>query len=320
MKTEYEVFVEELMEELRKTTGYTEKQVCFAGEGSALAKTGDRILVESAVHDDGVEMCSVYVGEMYERYRQGEDIYRISGEILEEIRKVQNSSLFEGTRKLARYETARPELFIRLLNFEQNEADLQNAVYRRFGEIALVLYLKVLEKDACLTSLKIRQEYLESWGEDEDSVFEDALKNTLEISPPRIYFWHKLIGNDEYEGEEVMGEEKPSCLRGDMLGNCLSTSRRTNGAVAIFLPGVAKHLADALGGDLYLAFTSIHEVMVHNAGQTDPKGLEKVLRSTIRDATPKEDYLSSYIYGYSRKEQKFSCVTKPEVLTYPNKE
>ena len=64
MKTEYEVFVEELMEELRKTTGYTEKQVCFAGEGSALAKTGDRILVESAVHDDGVEMCSVYVGEM----------------------------------------------------------------------------------------------------------------------------------------------------------------------------------------------------------------------------------------------------------------
>ena len=53
--------------------------MCFAGEGSALAKTGDRILVESAVHDDGVEMCSVYVGEMYERYRKGEDIYRISG-------------------------------------------------------------------------------------------------------------------------------------------------------------------------------------------------------------------------------------------------
>jgi hypothetical protein len=320
MKTEYEVFVEELMEALRKMAGYTEKQVYFARKGSKLAKTGDRILVESAAYDDGVEMCSVYVGEMYERYQKGEDIYRISGEILGEIRKIQNSSLFEGTRKLARYETARPELFIRLLNFEHNEADLQNAVYRRFGEIALVLYLKVLERDGCLTSLKIRQEYLESWGEDEDSVFEDALKNTMAIAPPRIYFWHKLIGNNEYEGEEVMTEEETSCLRGDVLGNCLSTSRRTNGAVAIFLPGVAKHLAEALGGDLYLAFTSVHEVMVHNACQADPKGLEKALKSTIRDATPEEDYLSSCIYRYSQKEQEFSCVTKPEVPTYSNKE
>lgn len=320
MKTEYEAFAEDLMEVLRKMAGYTEKQVYFARKGSKLAKTGDRILVESAVHDEGVEMCSVYVGEMYKRYQQGEDIHRIGGEILREMQKVQNSSLFEGTRKLARYETARPELFIRLLNFEHNEADLQNAVYRRFGEIALVLYLKVLEKDGCLTSLKIRQEYLESWGEDEDSVFEEALKNTLAIAPPRIYFWHKLLGDNEYEGEEVLIEGGPCCLRADALGNCLSTSRRTNGAVAIFLPGVAKHLADALGGDLYLAFTSVHEVMVHNACQVDPKGLEKVLKRTIRDATPKEDYLSSSIYCYSRKEQEFSCVTKPEVLTYPSKE
>ena len=55
------------------------------------------------------------------------------------------------------------------------------------------------------------------------------------------------------------------------------------------------------------AFTSIHEVMVHNAGQTDPKGLEKVLRSTIRDATPKEDYLSSYIRLQPKRTEIFLC-------------
>ena len=33
-------------------------------------------------------------------------------------------------------------------------------------------------------------------------------------------------------------------LRKDAVGNCLSTVKRTNGAVAVFLPGVAERLAD----------------------------------------------------------------------------
>ena len=35
-------------------------------------------------------------------------------------------------------------------------------------------------------------------------------------------------------------------LTRDSIGSCLSTARRTNGAVAIFLPGVAKRLADLM--------------------------------------------------------------------------
>ena len=48
------------------------------------------------------------------------------------------------------------------------------------------------------------------------------------------------------------------------MGNCLSTSRKTNGAVAVFLPGVAERLAYLLDSDFYMVFTSIHEVMIHN--------------------------------------------------------
>ena len=50
------------------------------------------------------------------------------------------------------------------------------------------------------------------------------------------------------------------CIRDrDSIGSCLSTARRTNGAVAIFLPGVAKRLADLMDADFYMVFTSIHE-------------------------------------------------------------
>lgn len=37
-----------------------------------------------------------------------------------------------------------------------------------------------------------------------------------------------------------------------IAGNCLSTEKRTNGAAAIFLPGVARRLSELLGSDLYL--------------------------------------------------------------------
>lgn len=78
----------------------------------------------------------------------------------------------------------------------------------------------------------------------------------------------------------------------DAMGNCLSTTIKTNGAVAVFLPGVAEHLAELLNSDFYMVFTSIHEVMIHNAKKVDP-----------------EDYLTSRIYKYNRRAHKFECVT-----------
>ena len=58
--------------------------------------------------------------------------------------------------------------------------------------------------------------------------------NTYFISPPRIFLWEKLIGNPEYNGECFMDLNQEFELRRENVGNCLSTVRRTNGAVAVF--------------------------------------------------------------------------------------
>ena len=44
----------------------------------------------------------------------------------------------------------------------------------------------------------------------------------------------------------------------------------------------------------------------------EPEDLQCVLRDTIREATPKEDYLTSRIYQYNRETHKFICVTPLE--------
>ena len=179
-------------------------------------------------------------------------------------------------------------------------------------DIALVLYMKVTEYEGCVTSTKIRQGMLEQWGKECDEVFKEAILNTYFMSPPRIYRWEQMIFNPEYEGESFMNLGDKCELKKDAMGNCLSTTKKTNGAVAVFLPGVAEQLAYMLDSDFYMVFTSVHEVMIHNDKFVEPEDLQCVLRDTIREATPKEDYLTSRIYQYNRETHKFICVTPLE--------
>ena len=78
------------------------------------------------------------------------------------------------TRVIRDYEKTKPRLFIRLLNADKYSADLQDAVYKTLGDIALVLYMKVTEYEGCVTSTKIRQGMLEQWGKECDEVFKEA--------------------------------------------------------------------------------------------------------------------------------------------------
>lgn len=312
MKEEYREFVQELLEELRDATGFTRELLYFAEKGVRFAENGDRIFVECASHGDAKEICGIYVEELFARYREGTSLKEIKRQVLAELRRVQSIDFRAGLQKLDSYETARDALFIRLVNEKQHAGDLKNAIYQTLGEIAIVLYFKVTEADGCVTSLKIRREYLARWGRTEENVFREALENTARMAQPRIYFWEKMLVNEGYNGEAFLDTPDSVRLHTDALGNCLSTDRKTNGAVAIFLPGVAKRLSDMLGGDLYLAFTSIHEVMVHNAAGVEAEELREVLAETIRESTAEEDYLSSCIYRYHRELSVFSCVSPGE--------
>lgn len=85
------------------------------------------------------------------------------------------------------------DLFIRLLNLNRNKDELVHAVYRCIGDIAVVLYMRISESADGITSMKIRKEYLEEWGISREKILEEALINTMKMTPPRIYCWEKLI-------------------------------------------------------------------------------------------------------------------------------
>ena len=102
----------------------------------------------------------------------------------------------------------------------------------------------------------------------------------------------------------------PEDLASHIGATLLTTSQRTNGAVAIFIPGVAEKLAELFDDSFYVVFTSIHECMIHKNGDSI-KGMYQALDSTNK-TFGMEDYLSSTIYLYDKDKRGFFPVDRPE--------
>ena len=309
----YEMFVEELKNKISAAINVPIENMEFVKDGNKYAPTGDRLLIKLAKHEDAWEMCGVHVKELFEEFSKGTSFDNIVDSSVEDIKQMQKQSLYKEAKKIWDYETAKNSLFIRLLNYDDNSEELKDAIYKRIGDIAQVLYMKVSEHNGNVMSTKILKSVLEKWQANsdllsEDYIFEEALKNTERMSPPRIYRWEQMIFNPEYEGEEFMSPGTESAISKDFIGNCLSIPEKTNGAVAIFYPGVAERFADVLDSDLYLVFTSIHEVMVHRTNGVNAGDLSTILQDTLKEVTPKRDSLTKKIYKYEKDTHKFLCV------------
>lgn len=306
MEKNYETFVNNLRERLLEATGYQEEMICYKTAEEYPPTDGDRLLLKNRQREGVYEVCALYVADLYEWHQNGATMERIVQEIMHRLDAIVRSECFEKSKDLENYEKIKDDLFIRLLNVGKNRAELDDAIFRTIGDIALVLYARMGELDGCSTSVKIKRHIFEKWDKDEQMTFNDALLNTYFISPPRIYCWEKLICNMDYEGENFMNLLFDEPLKKSAIGNCLSTATRTNGAVAVFLPGVAQRLSDLLDGGFYMVFTSVHEVMIHSEKTADPEDLKRVLADTVRDTTPEEDFLTYYVYHYNRETGQFT--------------
>lgn len=309
MKKEYIVFVEELRQALVMATGYEERRIYFKREEDYPQTKGDRLFVELVVGMNSREVCGLFVKELYSCYLNGTSINEMVIKILEELGRIQEAGVLDKAEELDNYEKIKDDLFIRLLNLEQNGEELKNCIYREIGDIALVLYMRMGSHDGVISSFKVHQDMVEKWNQSGEEVFEKALVNTYLLTPPRIYQFEKLIFEKDYCGDDFMDTNIDFYLNNGRIGDCLSTTERTNGAVAIFLPGVAERLGELIGNGYYIVFTNIHEVMIHNENSVDPKSLKMILKDTIDEATPVEDFLSFNVYHYDTEHREISMIT-----------
>lgn len=302
MDKNYELFIEQLTNGIHNFTDIPLENIKFTN------KEGDQLNITFAEHDNACEVCSVHVDELYTAYQDGLKLNAIINYISNDVLHAKNNNIYDKTKMLMDYDTAKGRLFVRLLNYDRNADVLKNVVHKTLGDIALTV-CAILDDREDLISTKILKSMVERWKKTETDIFNEALENTYRATPPRIYKWEGILCDESYAGESFMNDDICD-LDKSFSGNILSTTRKTNGAVAVFLPGVAEKIAELLDSDFYMVFTSIHEVMIHSTRSgVDPKDLKLILRDTLREVTPSSDYLTEKIYKYNRGTHKFECVT-----------
>lgn len=273
---------------------------------------GDFIVItaKNKSKDKFLNMCRFETAFLYERFQQkGWDaIWKLVQSNLDLINLAKESdtlSLIEN------YPAFKDRLIIRPINYTDHRLELKNCIYKRVGDIALVLYMVISDsrEHNLLNTAKVQKAVLQYWDTGESQVWEEALLNTYVLAPPRMYINPLDAANPPYERGAFMaiGSELNKIL--PMQIPTVTTTKQTNGAIALFYPGIKEKIAEMAGGSFYAAFTSIHEAAIHCKGPMSPRKILQNLKYINTKFDPAE-ILSRKVFYYDAQTKDFSALER----------
>lgn len=215
------------------------------------------------------------------------------------IRQMESIPGPERLKDAADYEKVKDMLYIRLLNFTDNRLELRGSVYERLGDIAKVLYFKFSDDGTNLVSAKVPADVVHAWGIPEKEVWETAMLNTFSSAMPRIYREPEECIDPPYQLGAFLDRDFSLPA---YKSSTLTTVRQTNGATALFYPGVMERIADLYNADFLVSFTSIDEAHLHKVGSISPRDALWCLKGVNKEFNEKHGgLLSRKVYRYFRE-------------------
>lgn len=240
------------------------------------------------------------------------DSETIKEKIAQEILNHNTGTEIDDILSADNYENLKPRLMIRAINFQKNSVRLEDAIYSRFGDMAICAYMKVSEKNEQFMSAKITKEILKKYNVSAEQIMNDAVNNSCVLYPERLFFNMSELCNKKCSGfsvDEALERVKNGELKISKLTPVVAVTNTAhlNGASAIFYPGVAEKISEIFSGDYYAVFISIHEVYLHPKNAFTPSQLKDNLIATNNQFND-EDVLTYKIYRYDSKRKQLKDV------------
>lgn len=299
---EYQKFLEELIEEVRRLTKGEDTMVVFQ---PALDEFSEDYLVAEMAGEKGKHIQRFHTEDMFRDLENGETDMKeiLSGvsEVLDYCGEVEKISPLE---EIDNFEKICSCLIVRPLNYETHAEQLNMGIYDRFGDIAIVLYIFIGSVKGQYASSMVPLRVFSKWKQKKEEVMNIALKNTYDLFPPRIFDLFCLGGAEEDMYCAFMEKETLPMDTEGSWGIFITNTIQINGGVSLFLPGVAKKLGELLDSDYYIAFTSMHEAAVHKIGTVDVKAIRSSLIEMNAELDIEGDFLSEQVFKYSREKDK----------------
>lgn len=297
---EYQEFVEQFRSYLALVTeGWGAKITFCEADGETWQE--DRIEVEFAGEEPCIHIQRFHVEAIFRDIEMGgsqADYFLEAAGCLERCRLIGQDNPLSY---LEDYEAVKRFLILRALNYDNNANHLKEGVYRLVGDIALALYVHIGSFDGLYSSSLVPVGAVSVWDRGQHQIFEEARRNTYRLFPPRLYSLREAnrFGDPDYG--IFMEQEVTVNLRPERGMLFVTTKLLLNGAVSIFLPGVARRIGELLNDDLYIVFTSVNEAVIHECSKVTPDTIRSGLSRLHGEENSPEMFLSGRIYYYSRE-------------------
>lgn len=329
---EYKEFISELQKKLKEKKeelGYNKMTFLQDGAASSDAeelsviretniryhKTESDVLIGDYIilyqyKDKREQMCRFDCGQLYRKYETGswEAVWKQMLSSVESSRKFMKLGIIDLIEK-NEYDLLKDRLFIRPLNFNDHRFELKNHIYRRVGDMVLVLYILASDENNGKThdvmSVKVPKASMQEWGIEEEEVWESAMSNTYVMAPPRIYLKPMDLVDPPYHRGAFMALNSDITSLSPRAVPTVTTTMQINGAIAMFYPGVMKRIAELFGDDYYIAFTGTSEARLQKKGTVEPRNILKWIKHMNNTFDPSE-VLSRKVYLYETATQEMT--------------
>lgn len=269
-----------------------------------------KISIQKVKKNNGVELdgliilengCNIsptlYLDYYFENYEAGESFSQVYSELLGDYcaHKPEENIDPSFFTELA---NIRDRIAMKLIHYESNQELLADVPYIRYLDLAIVFYALVkMDLKRGSASILIHNPHIRKWGIDAEELFEIARENTRRLLPEKLYDMNSMI--DELAGR----------CEADTTITCppvypmfvLTNENNLFGAACLLYTDLLKEYAERSQTDFYILPSSIHEVILIPALETDQYDELSAMVREVNDAELADDeILSTHAYYYSR--------------------
>lgn len=244
---------------------------------------------------------TIYLEDYYTLYREGTALDEICHIICDVFLEVRLNHPIDP-RFFTDFEEAKKHLVYHLVNYDKNTARLSDTPHIPYLDLAIVFCCMLRLENGETATILIRNEHLQLWQTDLETIKKQAFDNTPRLLPAYIQPITDAI-RDLMESNESLERLLP-LLDNDFAPPLYVLTNETQiyGAACMLYPSLLAEFSDNVGKDLYILPSSIHEVLLL---PTDTRCADEELRTLVRSVNseqlPLSQQLSDTVYYYSRE-------------------
>lgn len=262
-----------------------------------------------AVGDKTIISPTLYINDIYEHYKENEDLNESIRLAAENMERAFKDRPFE--KEMLDFDSAKDNIVFQLVNTEQNKEMLKGVPNRSFQDLSIIYRWVVSVDESGIASAVVRNNLAEKLGLSEEQLFNLAVENTRRLLPPTVRSMNDVI--KEMFLKDGMPPEMAEMMIGEMPNEemlwVISNERGLNGAISMLYEDKLHTLAEELGADLYIMPSSIHETIAVSAEFGEPYQLAEMVTEINMDQVSLDERLSNQVYHYDKDLRKLSLAT-----------